>query len=301
MARVLVVDDDPWSQRMVSSVLTHAGHTVDLAADGWEGLVAADHTPPDLLVVEVKLPTADGWKLVETLRSRPEMASLPALFLTTFTEQDRRGACFRPETDDILVMPFRLEDLTARVDRLLSANGGEGPTAVTAAVPGSTPSETQDSATEPSNLPPPPPPSPEPATRPLPTPWGQRAVDRTKPARMALAGMLEQFGSASVLMLLDLERRSGVLIVTAALGRGRIYVRDGRVLRAVVEGQPQLKAAMAVFELLTWAEGRFEFHAGPVEGEDEIGSSTSFLLLEGARLQDEDAASKDAASKKTQN
>ena len=288
MARVLVVDDDPWSQRMVSSVLTHAGHTVDLAADGWEGLVAADHTPPDLLVVEVKLPTADGWKLVETLRSRPEMMNLPALFLTTFTEQDRRGACFRPDTDDILVTPFRLEDLTARVERLLNSNSGEGPTAVTAAIQPSTPEQAQQA--------PPQPPPPPPVTRPLQTPWGHRAVDPNKLARMALAGTLEQFSAASVLMLLDLERRSGVLIVTAALGRGRIYVREGRVLRAVVEGQPQLRAALAVFELLTWGDGRFEFHAGPVEGEDEIGSSTSFLLLEGARLQDEDAA-----SKKTQN
>jgi DNA-binding response OmpR family regulator len=284
MARVLVVDDDPWSQRMVSSVLTHAGHTVDLAADGWEGLVAADHTPPDLLVVEVKLPTADGWKLVETLRSRPEMMNLPALFLTTFTEQDRRGACFRPDTDDILVTPFRLEDLTERVERLLDSNSGEGPTAVTAAIPPSTPEQAQEA--------PPQPPPPPPVTRPLQTPWGHRAVDPNKLARMALAGTLEQFSAASVLMLLDLERRSGVLIVTAALGRGRIYVREGRVLRAVVEGQPQLRAALAVFELLTWGDGRFEFHAGPVEGEDEIGSSTSFLLLEGARLQDEDAASK---------
>jgi CheY-like chemotaxis protein len=288
MARVLVVDDDPWSQRMVSSVLTHAGHTVDLAADGWEGLVAADHTPPDLLVVEVKLPTADGWKLVETLRSRPEMMNLPALFLTTFTEQDRRGTCFRPDTDDILVTPFRLEDLTARVERLLNLNSGEGPTAVTASIPGSTPDQAQQQAQDAPPRGPPPPP----ITRPLQTPWGHRAVDPNKLARMALAGTLEQFGAASVLMLLDLERRSGVLIVTAALGRGRIYVREGRVLRAVVEGQPQLRAALAVFELLTWSDGRFEFHAGPVEGEDEIGSSTSFLLLEGARLQDEDAASK---------
>jgi DNA-binding response OmpR family regulator len=293
MARVLVVDDDPWSQRMVSSVLTHAGHIVDLAADGWEGLVAADHTPPDLLVVEVRLPTADGWKLVETLRSRPEMANLPALFLTTFTEQDRRGTCFRPESDDVLVTPFRLEDLTARVDRLLNTNSGEGPTAVTATLPGSSEDAgSRGDASVPPAPPQPPVPPPEAITRPLQTPWGQRSVDRNKPARMALAGTLEQFGAASVLMLLDLERRSGVLIVTAALGRGRIYVREGRVLRATVEGQPQLKATMAVFELLTWSEGRFEFHAGPVEGEDEIGSSTSFLLLEGARLQDEDAATK---------
>jgi DNA-binding NarL/FixJ family response regulator len=97
-------------------------------------------------VVEVKLPTADGWKLVETLRSRPEMSNLPALFLTTFTEQDRRGTCFRPETDDVLVTPFRLEDLTARVDRLLNTNNGEGPTAVTATMPGASAGSSSDAA-----------------------------------------------------------------------------------------------------------------------------------------------------------
>ena len=38
MARVLVVDDDPWTQRMVSAVLSQSGHMVDLASDGWEAL-----------------------------------------------------------------------------------------------------------------------------------------------------------------------------------------------------------------------------------------------------------------------
>jgi hypothetical protein len=45
--------------------------------------------------------------------------------------------------------------------------------------------------------------------------------------------------------------------------------------------------------MLGWTQGRFEFQAGEVSGEDEIGSSTSFLLLEGARLQDERNQSKD--------
>jgi CheY-like chemotaxis protein len=295
MARVLIVDDDPWSQRMVSSVLSHAGHAVDLAADGWEGLVAADHTAPDLLIVEVKLPTADGWKLVETLRARPEMADLPALFLTTFTEQDRRGACFRPAIDDVLVTPFRLEDLTARVGRLLSQSQGEGPTAVNAAPAPVSPSDApDDSAHVPAHT--------APAERPLPSspgrehgrehgrPGSRSAAARTASTRMALSGVLEQFGAASVLMLLDLERRSGVLIVSASVGRGRVFLRDGRVLRVAIESHPHLRGAMAIYELLTWSEGRFEFHAGPVEGEDEIGSSTSHLLMEGARLQDEDAA-----------
>jgi DNA-binding response OmpR family regulator len=73
---VLVVDDDPWIQRMVSSVLSHAGHTVDLAGDGWEGLVAADRLRPDLLVVDVKLPTADSTSLLmEGARRQDESAA----------------------------------------------------------------------------------------------------------------------------------------------------------------------------------------------------------------------------------
>ena len=267
MARVLVVDDDPWIQRMVSSVLVHGGHTVDLAGDGWEGLIAADNVRPDLLVVDVKLPTADGWKLLETLRSRPEMSNMPALVLTPFTDQHRRGACFRADLDQVLVTPFRLEDLTAAVARMVAADvtavqampvaaqaeaGGE--TSVTAAQAGPQ----------------------EESTRPV--------LRRT-----SLAGNLQQFGASSVLMLMDLERRSGVLILSSRAGRGRFYLREGRILRATVDHQPHLEGKLAVYALLTWTDGSFEFHADDVGGEDQIRSSTSFLLMEGARRQDEDS------------
>jgi DNA-binding response OmpR family regulator len=272
MARVLVVDDDLWTQRMVSSVLGHAGHQVKLAADGWEGLLAADGAVPDLLVVKVRLPSADGWRLVETLRARPEMRALRVLFLAPFTEQDRRGPGFRCDSDQVLVTPFRLEDLRARVDHLL----GE-PTA---------PGVELDEDTVKMSIA-------------APAPEVETEVQAAPPARTALTGALEQFGAGSVLMLLDLERRSGVVIVTGPRqgDRGRIYVRDGRVLRAQLEaeGEAEVTGSLAVYELLNWSAGRFEFHPGVVEGEDEIGSSTSFLLLEGARLQDEGAAAATAS------
>jgi CheY-like chemotaxis protein len=276
MARVLVVDDDPWIQRMVSSVLSHAGHKVDLAGDGWEGLVAADRLCPDLLVVDVKLPTADGWKLLETLRARPEMANLRALVLTPFTDQHRRGTAFRAELDQVLVSPFRLEDLTEKVGRLLASLGVDTDAAsddVTAVGP---PPQADVLTASP----------PVPAPGPLP----QQPPPRLPSGRSALLGNLQQFGASSVLMLLDLERRSGVLILNSTDGRGRFYVREGRILRATVDGQAHLRGALAVYPLLTWTEGQFEFHAGEVQGDDEIRSSTSFLLMEGARRQDERAA-----------
>jgi CheY-like chemotaxis protein len=265
MARVLVVDDDPWTQRMVSSVLTHKGHAVDLAADGWEALITAGRNRPAVVIVDVQLPTTDGWTLVATLRSRPDLGEVPALFLTTFTDEDTRGASFRPVSDDTMAKPFRLEELLAKVEVMLARAGAAAPA---------------------------PQPRIEVSVPSAPRPGFGRAVRATPPdallaTRSALTGRIEQFGLASVLVLFDLERKSGVAIVTGAAGRGRIFVRDGRVVRAAIEGREADTGAQAVYELLTWTEGRFEFQPGQVEGDDEIRTSTSFLLLEGARIQDE--------------
>jgi hypothetical protein len=101
-----------------------------------------------------------------------------------------------------------------------------------------------------------------------------------------LTGVLEEFGLSSLLIVLELERKSGVVILRGPPGIGRIYLRDGRVIRAQIDGLEK-RGQLAVYDLLGWPRGRFEFNVGAVAGEDEIGSSTSFLLLEGARLQDE--------------
>jgi CheY-like chemotaxis protein len=292
MARVLVVDDDPWTQRMVSSVLSHQGHTVELAADGWEALISAGRGRPDLVIVDVQLPTTDGWKLVGTMRSRPELGGVPALFLTDFANEETRGASFRTATDETIAKPFRLEDLLAKVTTLL-VRVGLPPVAATARMLRPTP------------LPPPTMGRPTPSDgMPTYTRTSMGASLRASPpplpleTRTALTGVLEQFGLSSVLVLLDLERKSGVTAVTGRAGRGRVYVREGRVIRAIVEGAGDGRTgALAVYELLTWSDGHFEFHPGDVEGADEIGSSTSFLLMEGARLQDE----RRAAAKKTHN
>src|SRR5439155_11220990 len=108
------------------------------------------------------------------------------------------------------------------------------------------------------------------------------------PRRTVLSGALEEFGLSSLLIVLELERKSGVVILRVAQSAGRIYLREGRVIRATIEGGGESRQGqLAVYDLLSWERGRFEFNVGEVSGDDEIGSPTSFLLLEGARLQDE--------------
>ena len=113
---------------------------------------------------------------------------------------------------------------------------------------------------------------------------------------MGLRGRLEQFGLATVLTFLDLERRSGELVVLANDKVGRLWLRRGRVLRARVEGSRRLNKS-AIYDLLGWERGRFSFTQTDLDGlADEIGAPTTLLLMEAARRVDEAAAASGSTS-----
>ena len=112
----------------------------------------------------------------------------------------------------------------------------------------------------------------------------------------ALRGRLEQFGLATVLTFLDLERRSGELVVVVDDAAnpnnkvGRLWLRQGRVLRARIEGSRRQNKS-AVYDLLGLERGRFSFTQMDFEGlADELGVPTMQLLMEAARRVDEAAA-----------
>jgi hypothetical protein len=106
-----------------------------------------------------------------------------------------------------------------------------------------------------------------------------------------LRGRLEQFGLATVLTFLDLERRSGELVVVAGARVGRLWLRGGRVLRARLEGSRRTSKSV-VYELLALERGLFSFTQMELdETADEIGAPTMLLLMEAARRADEATAS----------
>jgi two-component system OmpR family response regulator len=106
---------------------------------------------------------------------------------------------------------------------------------------------------------------------------------------MALAGALEHVGLSSLLNLLEMERRSGVLDLRTRGRGGRLAFRDGAVVAASLDGADQ-PGCDVVCEVLTWKQGRFVFRVGPVEAPDEATLPASVLLLEAARRADEIAA-----------
>lgn len=102
-----------------------------------------------------------------------------------------------------------------------------------------------------------------------------------------LRGRLEQFGLATVLTFLDLERRSGELVIVAGDRVGRLWLRRGRVLRARIEGSRRVSKSI-IYELLALERGRFSFTQMELAAmADEVDAPTTLLLMEAARRADE--------------
>jgi CheY-like chemotaxis protein len=105
----------------------------------------------------------------------------------------------------------------------------------------------------------------------------------------AMSGRLEQLGLSSLLVMMEMERKDGVLTLkeleSGAIGR--IFIRRGQVVSARIDARPELDGRASVYEMLTWKAGAFSFNAMEVDMDDTVQSSTTHLLMEGARLIDE--------------
>ena len=108
-------------------------------------------------------------------------------------------------------------------------------------------------------------------------------------SKVGLKGDLAQLGVSAVLIVLEMERKSGILVLKNRV-TGRVFLREGRVLSASFDQLKEPRGVEAIYEMLTWTSGWFEFSSLEVDMEDSIETSTTHLLMEGARRIDEDTA-----------
>ncbi len=104
-----------------------------------------------------------------------------------------------------------------------------------------------------------------------------------------LRGSFDQVGLASLLTVLEMGERGGILRVRRARPQeeGILYLVRGRVHRADLASRKDLRNREAVYELLGWSQGTYEFSAEPLRVTDQVEMPTATLLLEGARRIDE--------------
>lgn len=118
---ILLIEDDRQAAAYLAKGLTEAGHVVDQAADGEDGLHLALTGQYDALIVDRMLPKRDGLAVVRMLRA--DGRDTPVLILSALGEVDDRVQGLRAGGDDYLVKPYAFVELLARLDALVRRHG----------------------------------------------------------------------------------------------------------------------------------------------------------------------------------
>jgi CheY-like chemotaxis protein len=248
--RFLLLDPDPKVQE-AAAALASRGHTVIGVADMQDALRRAATHAADVIVLSPDLPGLDLPAFVRTLRTLPATALTPILFLSAKAPVEGRLQGYLLGSDDFLPKPVEPREMELRL---------------------AVAKRLRDKA--------------ETTFKPKPADSGDFS---SAAVLTAFKGSLDQIGLPSLLSLIDMERKTGVLVVVLEPGKEklRIFFSDGRVMRAAFDKRDKPKNAELLYGILGSNQGRFEFRNQPVEIRDEIQSPTARLLLEGARLIDE--------------
>jgi CheY-like chemotaxis protein len=120
--KILVVEDDPVNQMILSDFLSANGYLTVAASSGPEGLERFERDAPDLLLVDIQLPRKNGFELLREIKGRPEGKATPILLMSAvYNDRDQSSRTVQLGTlaDGYLTKPFDLVHLLAQVRQLL--------------------------------------------------------------------------------------------------------------------------------------------------------------------------------------
>ena len=122
MQSILIVEDEVDIANLISFNLERAGYSVDMAHDGNEGLQRILKEQPDLVILDLMLPSMDGYQVLKEMQRDTRTHSIPVLMLTAKGQTEDRIKGLESGADDYLTKPFSPKELLLRVQAILKRN-----------------------------------------------------------------------------------------------------------------------------------------------------------------------------------
>jgi len=125
-ANILMVDDDRVLVAATKTLLESKGYKVSAAYDGDEGLAKARAEKPDLMILDIIMPTKDGFSVCEQLKNDPKTEKIPVLIMTTFAKDKTKvnipaSAGLSLEAEGYVDKPVEPRQLLGLIEKLLAA------------------------------------------------------------------------------------------------------------------------------------------------------------------------------------
>jgi signal transduction histidine kinase len=112
---VLIVEDTPASLQLLADLLTGAGYNARRAQDGRMALMSAQAQPPELILLDVRMPGMDGYEVCRRLKADPRTRDVPVIFLSALRETEDKVRAFRLGAVDYVAKPYQSDEILARV------------------------------------------------------------------------------------------------------------------------------------------------------------------------------------------
>lgn len=112
---IVIVDDNPNNLQVLGSMLQHEGYKVRPAINGELALQAIAANPPDLVLLDVRMPGMDGYETCRRIKAQPETADIPVIFISALNESEDKLTAFDAGAVDFVSKPFQAAEVLARV------------------------------------------------------------------------------------------------------------------------------------------------------------------------------------------
>jgi phosphoserine phosphatase RsbU/P len=120
LENILIVDDNPANLRLLSEILTGRGFKLRAVTGGQRALTSVDLYPPDLILLDIRMPDMDGYTTCQHLKANPKWQDIPVIFISALDEIQDKMKAFSVGAVDYVTKPFQMEEVIARVETHLS-------------------------------------------------------------------------------------------------------------------------------------------------------------------------------------